>query len=98
MYFFICIQKTVYEMRISYWSSDLCSSDLKMGVVPNGLPGLGFSFAENFHYSAASEPMKEISFANVIGIHTSPYTTTWKNPMQLFVIVFKPLGDRKSVV
>src|SRR3546814_9761096 len=57
----------------------------KMGVVPSGLPGLGFSFAENFHYSAASEPMKEISFANVIGIHTSPYTTTWKNPMQLFV-------------
>src|SRR3546814_5195797 len=26
--FFFCKQKTVYEMRISDWSSDVCSSDL----------------------------------------------------------------------
>src|SRR3546814_10053207 len=26
--FFFCKQKTAYEMRISYWSSDVCSSDL----------------------------------------------------------------------
>src|SRR3546814_15946323 len=25
---FCCKQKTAYEMRISYWSSDVCSSDL----------------------------------------------------------------------
>src|SRR3546814_2227406 len=25
---FLCKQKTAYEMRISYWSSDVCSSDL----------------------------------------------------------------------
>src|SRR3546814_9639630 len=29
MYFFFCFkQKTAYEMRISDWSSDVCSSDL----------------------------------------------------------------------
>src|SRR3546814_6922830 len=30
LYFFICFfkQKTAYEMRISDWSSDVCSSDL----------------------------------------------------------------------
>src|SRR3546814_693306 len=28
MYFFFCKQKTAYEMRISDWSSDVCSSDL----------------------------------------------------------------------
>src|SRR3546814_3667169 len=28
MYFFFFKQKTAYEMRISDWSSDLCSSDL----------------------------------------------------------------------
>src|SRR3546814_10501189 len=28
MYFFFFKQKTAYEMRISYWSSDVCSSDL----------------------------------------------------------------------
>src|SRR3546814_8808102 len=27
--FFFCKQKTVYEMRISDWSSDVCSSDLQ---------------------------------------------------------------------
>src|SRR3546814_4812368 len=28
MYFFLFKQKTAYEMRISDWSSDVCSSDL----------------------------------------------------------------------
>src|SRR3546814_3442270 len=27
--FFVFKQKTAYEMRISYWSSDVCSSDLR---------------------------------------------------------------------
>src|SRR3546814_4022769 len=29
MYFFFFKQKTAYEMRISDWSSDVCSSDLR---------------------------------------------------------------------
>src|SRR3546814_4066319 len=29
MFFFFCKQKTAYEMRISDWSSDVCSSDLQ---------------------------------------------------------------------
>src|SRR3546814_7204370 len=28
--FFFCKQKTAYEMRISDWSSDVCSSDLQL--------------------------------------------------------------------
>src|SRR3546814_1871570 len=28
-------QKTAYEMRISDWSSDVCSSDLAAGPIPN---------------------------------------------------------------
>src|SRR3546814_17701632 len=31
MYFFFFKQKTAYEMRISDWSSDVCSSDLPEG-------------------------------------------------------------------
>src|SRR3546814_6925990 len=39
--FFLCKQKTAYEMRISDWSSDVCSSDLaghddRIGVVVGG--------------------------------------------------------------
>src|SRR3546814_7749448 len=30
--FFFLKQKTAYELRISDWSSDVCSSDLKIGI------------------------------------------------------------------
>src|SRR3546814_5674940 len=33
-YFFFFKQKTAYEMRISDWSSDVCSSDLTNNAVP----------------------------------------------------------------
>src|SRR3546814_1432196 len=37
--FFFFKQKTAYEMRISDWSSDVCSSDLfEMGPVPGITP------------------------------------------------------------
>src|SRR3546814_2672921 len=32
--FFFFKQKTAYEMRISDWSSDVCSSDLPRSVIP----------------------------------------------------------------
>src|SRR3546814_10571344 len=32
--FFFFKQKTAYEMRISDWSSDVCSSDLEIGADP----------------------------------------------------------------
>src|SRR3546814_10871889 len=31
-FFFFFKQKTAYEMRISGWSSDVCSSDLRLGA------------------------------------------------------------------
>src|SRR3546814_16814841 len=34
IYFFFCKQKTAYEMRISDWSSDVCSSDLRLFGTP----------------------------------------------------------------
>src|SRR3546814_11636809 len=40
--FFFFKQKTAYEMRISDWSSDVCSSDLR-GLAPL----IGFSIAES---------------------------------------------------
>src|SRR3546814_3801299 len=38
--FFFFKQKTAYEMRISDWSSDVCSSDLPYFGVKIGLPRL----------------------------------------------------------
>src|SRR3546814_3528884 len=43
MFFFFCKQKTAYEMRISDWSSDVCSSDLrgdKASEAPGDEPGV----------------------------------------------------------
>src|SRR3546814_8572374 len=39
--FFFFKQKTAYGMRISDWSSDVCSSDLLAEVVRGGLQGIG---------------------------------------------------------
>src|SRR3546814_2536981 len=35
LFFFFFKQKTAYEMRISDWSSDVCSSDLAATIVRN---------------------------------------------------------------
>src|SRR3546814_5480265 len=43
-WFLFCKQKAAYEMRISDWSSDVCSSDLEIGQQaeePRPLDGLG---------------------------------------------------------
>src|SRR3546814_7512142 len=39
LFFFFFKQKTAYEMRISDWSSDVCSSDLGMPPYHQALPG-----------------------------------------------------------
>src|SRR3546814_4241450 len=37
LFFFFFKQKTAYEMRISDWSSDVCSSDLILEIFPNAV-------------------------------------------------------------
>src|SRR3546814_3189077 len=44
---FFCKQKTAYEMRISVWSSDVCSSDL-CGRSGLKLPALSLGLWHNF--------------------------------------------------
>src|SRR3546814_8742043 len=39
--FFFFKQKTAYEMRISDWSSDVCSSDLLNKLFDSGLSAMG---------------------------------------------------------
>src|SRR3546814_2770964 len=40
-WFFFFKQKTAYEMRISDWSSDVCSSDLQLGAVADEVVDVG---------------------------------------------------------
>src|SRR3546814_5339049 len=70
MFFFFFKQKTAYEMRISDWSSDVCSSDLEwrdsireLASCPNvtiklgglGMPLTGFDFHERRETVRSSE-------------------------------------------
>src|SRR3546814_8216100 len=49
----VCVfkQKTAYEMRISDWSSDVCSSDLRTGSVALGLAQALWHYADLGAYS-----------------------------------------------
>src|SRR3546814_6319739 len=58
--FFFCKQKTAYEMRISDWSSDVCSSDLTnparedpeyVAAIQEDVRWLGFEWASLRHAS-----------------------------------------------
>src|SRR3546814_3349276 len=60
MVFFFFKQKTAYEMRISDWSSDVCSSDLKdLGK----MQGIGHNFLP-LHERIFSDP--EVSVEDVL--------------------------------
>src|SRR3546814_3401061 len=54
--FFFCNQKPAYEMRISVWSSDVCSSDL-LRIMASGMP-------------ASPTPMPSVSVAHRSGAGT----------------------------
>src|SRR3546814_1909779 len=73
-FFFFFKQKTAYEMRISDWSSDVCSSDLSMSYSIIGFGEVGQALARAFarksiEVAVASrrEPKMLASQASAIG-------------------------------
>src|SRR3546814_3970236 len=64
--FFFFKQKTAYELRISDWSSDVCSSDLSRGVgklQPAAGAGLrrGVVVESDLQRCAASQPQPQLA-------------------------------------
>src|SRR3546814_5438087 len=75
MYFFFFKQKTAYEMRISDWSSDVCSSDLGIAaratdfhVIPHGRDFERFVQCADTGHVGAGEPLRILVPGN-IGVH-----------------------------
>src|SRR3546814_4567294 len=61
--FFLCKQKTAYEMRISDWSSDVCSSDLFAGTRPRLnflLDGRALTFNESIYIDGGIWDLQQI--------------------------------------
>src|SRR3546814_2182398 len=66
--FFFFKQKTAYEMRISDWSSDVCSSDLRRnGVVLDCIVTHKVSYFPHKHYSHAGRLFAGIRALNSAG-------------------------------
>src|SRR3546814_6785968 len=74
-------QKTAYEMRISDWSSDVCSSDLALQAGTSHFLGTTFSKAQN------------IRFQNREGELELAQTTSWGVSTRLIGGVIMTHGD-----
>src|SRR3546814_3264921 len=79
--FFFFKQKTAYEMRISDWSSDVCSSDLFMIFTP--WTSARFSFGK----TARTAPFFPLSF---------PVMTTTLSPFLIFADISKHLRRERN--
>src|SRR3546814_5305487 len=56
MFFFLYKQKTAYEMRISDWSSDVCSSDLPTTVTDGTITfGGGSQYSDRVTYIGSGD-------------------------------------------
>src|SRR3546814_6254043 len=112
VFFFFFKQKTAYEMRISDWSSDVCSSDLN-GLAPihldiwNGFISLNFAdtpevslreFLAGLDVMLDGAPFDQFPFYMQV---TTEIDCNWKNLVNAFnegyhVAVLHQKTDRKS--
>src|SRR3546814_9692091 len=92
LFFFFFKQKTAYEMRISDWSSDVCSSDLQLVFENKGETGAVYHVYDLHDLDAI--PRRYTVEAG------SSLDDEWNlaGDGSYDLEVFGPNGDRKSVV
>src|SRR3546814_4438520 len=69
--FFFFKQKTAYEMRISDWSSDVCSSDLQENIFIVGDPSQSIYGFRGSAPSTMTEFCKRFQRAKIIALETN---------------------------
>src|SRR3546814_4994532 len=82
-FFFFFKQKTAYEMRISDWSSDVCSSDLPNGTIGWGRQELKVLVDNN-------DPAKQPSYAERIAAHFYSRSLLPERDRGLVAVGFQP--------
>src|SRR3546814_1946783 len=81
-------QKTAYEMRISDWSSDVCSSDLIRGELERSV--------DRGEIAVVYQPIVQLGSRKLVGFEALAH---WRHPERgaISPVEFIPI-DRKSVV
>src|SRR3546814_1009880 len=87
-------QKTAYEMRISDWSSDVCSSDL-LPTYPEIKVAIGVYEPVQERFKAFEPEAIHIATEGPIGLAARRICVEWKLP---FTTSYHTRLDRKSVV
>src|SRR3546814_7924861 len=85
-HFFFFKQKTAYEMRISDWSSDVCSSDLGADRLHRG-EGAGDDGGERLRRPGGEQPGEVERLAQLVGAHVAGHRLGAGGPR---------LGDRSE--
>src|SRR3546814_12773792 len=67
--FFFVMQETADEMRISDWSSDVCSSDLKLACVERLATELGIGLEQ---VSLMGDDLPDIRIMRAVGLAVAP--------------------------
>src|SRR3546814_12317063 len=112
IFFFFFKQKTAYEMRISDWSSDVCSSDLLPEGEIAAPPGAPATEAERWILTRLKQTLGEVvqHFVSYRFDHLAQalYEFVWNEYCDWFLELSKPAlngedaaaaaSDRKSVV
>src|SRR3546814_10404958 len=98
VFFFLFKQKTAYEMRISDWSSDVCSSDLMPRRIADGR-GIG----RNQRGQGGAALVAETRVIGISRLATRACLHDPRNPVWLLCnavvharVAVLPGGDRKS--
>src|SRR3546814_7851229 len=82
------MQKTAYEMRISDWSADVCSSDLGLSLTPD---------AQAFCASIREEPERELLLLNANIPQNDKVRLLWRGDNRISITPFKPLPEPKGL-
>src|SRR3546814_15403593 len=94
LFFFFFKQKTAYEMRISDWSSDVCSSDLAVGGVANREVGCA---AVDFD-PVALRIDQEDARIGVLGLRAGDQSVQIEGKVGALELLAVLLGDRTQAV
>src|SRR3546814_10297533 len=97
MRFFFFNQKTAYEMRISDWSSDVCSSDLFLGDYDYDTleqRSVSATLIVDHHFSDAISVSSRARYIDARATFRELYPDVYSNPLNPFL----DGTNRKSVV